>query len=377
MGRRFWMAVAVLGFGALSTRGALPTSLKGPVATLRAVGAEGHGNEAAGTAWKRVAAAPGSAVPALLEAMDGANDYALNWLRSAIEAIEQRERSSRSSGITLPARAIEAFLKDTRHHPKARRLAYEILTRLDKPAAERLLPGFVSDPANDLRRDAVDLLATGAARKAETDKPGAIAAYREALGHAREADQLDLLAKKLTDLGEKVDLQRTFGWVTRWKLVGPFDNTGGAGFNTAYPPESGINPTAEYDGKKGRVRWVDFTSKSDYGLIDFNLPFGSIKEVSGYAQTDFWSDKARTVQLRLGCKNGWKIWVNGAFIFGRDEYHRSMEIDQYRLPIHLKAGRNEILVKCCQNEQTEDWTKEWEFQLRITDDQGTPILSTR
>ena len=377
MGRRFWMVVAALGFGGLSTSGAVPASLKGPVAVLRAVGAEGRGNDAAAAAWKRVAAAPGSAVPALLESMDGANDYALNWLRSAIESIEQRERATRTSGTSLPARQIEAFLKDTRHHPKARRLAYEILTHIDPPAAARLLPGFVSDPANELRRDAVNLLASNAAQKAATDKAGAIAAYREALGHAREADQLDDLAKRLTDLGEKVDLQKTFGWVTGWRLVGPFDNTGGSGFDTAFPPESGINLTAEYDGKKGRVRWVDFTSKNDYGLIDFNAPFGLIKEVTGYAVTEFWADKPRTVQLRLGCKNGWKIWVNGSFVFGRDEYHRSMEIDQYRLPIQLKSGRNEILVKCCQNEQTEDWTKEWEFQLRLTDDQGTPIVSSR
>ena len=377
MGRRIGIAFAALGFGVLSTSGAMPTPLKGPVAVLRSVGAEGRGNDAAAAAWRRVADAPGSAVPALLESMDGANDYALNWLRSAIESIEQRERTARPTSPPLPAGAIEAFLKDTRHHPKARRLAYEILTRMDKTAPARLLPGFVSDPANDLRRDAVDLLAKGAAQKVATDKAGAIAAYRQALGHAREADQLDLLAKKLTDLGEKVDLQKTFGWITRWRLIGPFDNTTGAGFNTPFPPESGVNQATEYDGKKGRVRWVDFASKSDYGLIDFNVPFGSLKEVTGYAQTKFWSDKPRTVQLRLGCKNGWKIWVNGKFVFGRDEYHRSMEIDQYRLPIQLKAGRNEILVKCCQNEQTEDWTKEWEFQLRITDDQGTPIPSSR
>jgi hypothetical protein len=43
----------------------------------------------------------------------------------------------------------------------------------------------------------------------------------------------------------------------------------------------------------------------------------------------------------------------------------------------LKAGKNILLVKCTQNEQTQDWTKEWEFQLRVTDEQGTPIVSTR
>jgi hypothetical protein len=32
-----------------------------------------------------------------------------------------------------------------------------------------------------------------------------------------------------------------------------------------------------------------------------------------------------------------------------------------------------ILVKCCQNEQTETWTVEWQFQLRISDENGTAI----
>jgi len=41
--------------------------------------------------------------------------------------------------------------------------------------------------------------------------------------------------------------------------------------------------------------------------------------------------------------------------------------------VDLKPGRNALLVKLCQNEQVEDWTVEWEFQLRITDSLGTPI----
>ncbi len=89
----------------------------------------------------------------------------------------------------------------------------------------------------------------------------------------------------------------------------------------------------------------------------------------------FWSETSRPVEIRLGCKNGWKVWLNGQFIFGRDEYHRAAEMDQYRLPVQLTAGRNTLRVKCCQNEQTEDWTKEWEFQLRVTDAEGTPVFS--
>jgi hypothetical protein len=80
--------------------------------------------------------------------------------------------------------------------------------------------------------------------------------------------------------------------------------------------------------------------------------------------------------LRLGCKNGWKVWLNGKFVFGRDEYHRGTRIDQYRLPVELKKGSNTILLKLCQNADVKDWTREWEFQLRVCDASGTAILAT-
>ena len=110
-------------------------------------------------------------------------------------------------------------------------------------------------------------------------------------------------------------------------------------------------------------------------MVDFNKPFGMLKEVVGYAYTTFESESARPVELRLGCKNAWKIWLNGELVFGRDEYHRGMRIDQYRLPAQLKAGENTILVKLCQNEQTEEWTVQWQFQLRVCDASGTAVLA--
>ena len=81
------------------------------------------------------------------------------------------------------------------------------------------------------------------------------------------------------------------------------------------------------------------------------------------------------MELRLGCKNAYKIWHNGKLVFGRDEYHRGTRIDHYQLKINLTAGRNTLLVKLCQNEQKENWTKEWRFQLRVCDATGTAVLA--
>ena len=355
----------------VSVTGAVPAPA---LNALRSVGPEGQGHEAAQRAWPLVAAVPAKDLPQLLAALDGANDYAMNWIRTAIEAVAQREMGS---GGTLPVASLEQFLKDTRHNPKARRLCFDLIRQADPKAAEALVPGFLNDPSNDLRREAVDRLIAEAGKQVASDKAAARNTYRQALQAAREADQIESLAKTLGDLGEKVDLTQTFGWVTRWKLIGPFDNTGNKGFTEAYPPETVLDPKAEYPGKSGTVRWVDAEAQGDYGMVDFNKPFGAIKEVAGYAMAEFVSDKSRPAEIRLGCKNGWKVWLNGKFLFGRDEYHTGAEIDQFRLPVQLKAGTNVLLVKCTQNGQTEDWTKEWEFQLRVTDAQGTPIRSTR
>ena len=57
------------------------------VASLHAVGAEGHGNAAAGQALQRLANGGADTLPALLAAMDGANPFAANYLRGAVEVI--------------------------------------------------------------------------------------------------------------------------------------------------------------------------------------------------------------------------------------------------------------------------------------------------
>jgi hypothetical protein len=53
-----------------------------------------------------------------------------------------------------------------------------------------------------------------------------------------------------------------------------------------------------------------------------------------------------------------------------------MQLDQYRVPATLHPGRNQILLKVCQNEEVESWTVEWQFQIRVCDAVGSAILST-
>jgi hypothetical protein len=348
-----------------SLEAALPEALK----ALGAVQREGQGNEAACVAWKEVVAAGPTALPALLAATGNGSRVADNWLRLAGDAIVDNALREKKP---LPLDKVEAFLRDTAHADAARQLAFDLLHQADATRTEALEPSLLSDPVQELRRGAVQRLLDSAKSK---DGEEAKALYLQALAAVRDEDQTRIVSNKLKKLGVPVDLPRHFGFLMKWQVIGPFDNSGKKGFDTVFPPENEIKLDAAYDGKSGRVKWQSVESKDDYGKLDFNKPLGMLKEVTGYATATFESATERDAELRLGCKNGWKIWLNGELLFGRDEYHRGQQMDQYKLKCHLKKGANIVLVKCCQDEQKEEWTVEWEFQLRVCDPAGSAILA--
>jgi len=372
-------AIAVT-FGSFILGSCLPGSVTsaradeaGAVAAIRAVGREGAGNEAAAAAWKELARSDAGRLPAILAAMDGANPLAANWLATAVDAV-----ASRASA--LPLAELRGFLADTAHDPHARRLAFELIRDRDPAAAETLVAGMLDDPSGELRRDAVArAVADAAAAGKDERKADATAGYRRALAAARDVDQIKAITTALEGLGEKVDLPRQFGFLVDWRVVGPFDNAGGAGFAAEYPPERGVDLAAAVAGRDGPVSWKPLSSADPYGMVDLNVAYpgadGGLKEVVGYAFTEYAAPAECDAEVRLGCKNAWKLWHNGRFVFGRDEYHRGMKIDQYRLPIRLTAGPNTFLLKLCQDAQKQEWTKEWQFQLRVCDRTGAAILA--
>ena len=303
----------------------------------------GSGNREAAAAWKQVAAAKPQELETILSAIDGSKPLAANWLRMAVETIAER---SLVEGTPLPVKRLERFALNTEHDSRARRLAFEWLRRADATAADRLIPGFLHDPSVEFRRDAVDrLLREGRDRLAKDETVAATTAFETALGGARDTDQVNEIVKQLRALGKEVDVPEHFGFLMNWQVIGPFDNTALVGFANDFPPEHEFKADARYPGKSGEVRWTSFSTDDDFGMVDLNQPLGKLKEVVGYARTTFVSDREQEVELRLGCKNAWKVWLNGELLFGRDEYHRGIQIDQYRMPAKLRAGTNDIMIK--------------------------------
>ncbi len=345
------------------------------LATLKAVGPDGQGAVAAAKAVEELGAEGVPAVMPTLAAFDGAGPLAENWLRAALETIADR---ARRDGSELPNAELEAFVLKTANDPRARRFAYELLLAGDSSANERLLPGMLDDPSPELRRDAVALTSDRGDQLIKDGKQKeAVAQLRKALSGATDQDQVTAIAKSLETLKVEIDIPQHFGFLTNWKIVGPFNNRDKVGFAAVYPPEKKIDLAAAHDGQLGEVKWAGYSTDDDFGIFDVAKQIKNYKGSVMYATTEFESAAAQDVDIRLGTPNSWKLWLNGKLLFDREEYHRGMEVDQYQVKAHLKAGRNVLLLKVCQNEQTDSWAQRYQFQLRVCDASGRAILSSK
>lgn len=336
-------------------------------AAIRAVGENSGGAAEARAAKDAIVAGGRKNLLPVLNAFKGSSLLATNWLRSAFESIADAEIKA---GRSLPKADLLAFVKDTSGSPAARRLAYEWLLKRRPELSDELIPQMLLDPSPEFRRDAVARLIDQAS---EASGDEATALYRKAFSGAVHEDQVKTISKALRAANIEINLQQHFGFLASWKIVGPFDNKDKKGFPISYPPEDHLDLNAEYDGQLGKVKWQAVSTDDDYGLVDIAKQIENYKGSLMYATTTYQSAKDQSVEVRLGTPNAWKLWVNGELVFQREEYHRGTKMDQYKVPVHLKARRNTVLLKICQNEQEDSWAQRYQFQIRVCDSTGSGI----
>lgn len=373
--RRFGAGVAGLLLTTVTAAFVCADDTSDAIAVLRAVQPGATDSAAAREAVHRLSGYGSPALMPLLYGFRDASPLAANWLRNAFEQLIDAEiRASRK----LPQPELEAFVLDQSQSPHARRLVYEKLKQSDPSIEDRLIPDMLLDASPEFRRDAVARLISEAA--AIPDATKATQLYRKAINGAVHEDQVKTIAEALRKNNETIDIQKHFGFLTDWSIIGPFDNKDEKGFAVAYGPELEIKTSkapdlqAEYDGQLGKVRWQPVTTTDDYGIIDIAKQLENYKGSLMYAATTWNSSKDQQAEIRLGTPNSWKLWVNGEMVFEREEYHRSSKLDQYRVPVTLKSGVNTLMFKVCQNEMTQDWAQRYQFQIRICDSTGSAIL---
>lgn len=343
--------------------------------TIKAVGPEGEGNPAAQKAWKKLVSKNMDALLPTLDAMGSANFRAQNWLRAAVNSIVSNAQKKNQS---VPVNQLKTFLQKSPEAGAARKLAYDLIANHDPNANAELLPTFINDPSSELRRAAIaHQLKIADAQAKNGNKEAAKTQYQSLLAAARDEDQIEDIVKKLKPFGVNVDLQELYGFITRCYLITPFDSRNGIGYAKVYPPENEIDLSKTYEGKEGeKAKWQTASTTDPHGVFDLNEILGKLKGTVAYAYIVVNSPKAQPVEVRAGSITAIKLFLNGKEIFGREEYHHGMRLDQHVGLGTLKKGRNEILIKVCQNEQTERWAQKWQFQVRLTDYLGGPIPYT-
>jgi hypothetical protein len=277
--------------------------------------------------------------------------------------------------------SLQKILADKNLDPAARYWAFTVLSSGDSKKRDQMLETMLEDPALELRYEAVKL---GQSQAAKLKEGGAEAAklkdaYQKLLASARLPEQIQEIADSLKAVDVEVDLLEHFGFISEWQTIGPFANLKQSAFDVVYGPEKEylahktVNLNEKHDGKAGKVAWQPVSTKEKDGGIDLNPVFNKEKGAIAYAFAEFNLSKPLECQVRLGCINANKVWVNGELKLTNEVYHAGSQIDQYVAPVKLIAGKNTILIKACQNEQTESWAQDWKYQLRFTDASGMPI----
>jgi len=335
----------------------------------------GVGHPEAVAAMKVLNSVSADQIPVLLEALDGTNPISANWIRAAIQ-------KAVAGSKTLPVDPIVDYFLDQSKNPQGRWLAWQIVCNHEPKFREQTIATLVSDSSMPLREIGIakliaDATAIGAdvEKMDDSAKQRKLAILKSALADARDVEQIRSIAKSMSPLGVEVNVPEHLGLLPTWNLIAGFDNKDESGFDVAYGPEQ-VASTLElkkYKVGEEEVSWNATTTGEENGAVDLNKAIGKTKGVIAYAATTFESATGCDAQVRIGTPNAHKIWVNGELVMSNEIYHNSNSIDKFTASVKLKKGDNQVLVKLCQNEQTEPWAQDWSFQLRFCDATGKPI----
>lgn len=161
------------------------------------------------------------------------------------------------------------------------------------------------------------------------------------------------------------DVAHQLGFITQWKVVGPFNNRANQGFcRMTYPPEQKIDLDATYEGLDQQVSWQPVLSQNPLGLVDLTQVYGQKAYVIAYAFTQIKSPTSKNVQLRIKTDDGIKIWVNGRKISTIDV---PLEMTDDAIPVKFEKGINTLLLKIPQK------TDFWAFTIQVTTPNGDPV----
>jgi hypothetical protein len=187
--------------------------------------------------------------------------------------------------------------------------------------------------------------------------------------------------------------------IRNWNLIGPFPNENDQGFTYVYPPEKEFDPSRKYPGWGGQeVAWKRYFGDEPYltqgrwGVLwpetnggpfvstSHIVQFNQVLETAGkpwivsYALTHLYSPTERQALLVLAADNNERVWLNHQLVFERLQHPFWYELNDNwadRIPVELKAGWNELLVKVGLGREA--GSGYYGFTLRVADRNGETL----
>lgn len=210
------------------------------------------------------------------------------------------------------------------------------------------------------------------------------AAVREALTDLSKDTRLDparrvlasrLLARALERAGDVTAasaLRDSLGYVTQFRVVGPFDNEGKLGFATEMPPErdrmQAPDLMATFEGKERPVGWRTLPpALAHRGIVPLGNVWRPTQQVCGFAETFVNSTQARTLSLWFGAGGASQVYWNGRVVLQDEAYRTAAFADRQAVFVNARRGWNRLLVKECVAEE------HLGFYLRLGDVTGAPV----
>lgn len=314
------------------------------------------------------------AIPTILNAMRSQPLTVVNFLRCAFDDIADQELAA--GGKNVDRKALRTIMEDSQHSGYARRLALDLLDRLEPGTTHRFLLSQLGDI--EFSADAVgETLVRATEINNAGDTIGATTLLKTAFSATVEPEQTRIVAAQLKQLGAQADVAGHLGTVTHWQIVGPFPGRDMKAVTDVFPPEEKIDLAATYDGKSGLIAWKSFTQDSNDEWIDFKKVLGDADDAIAFATANVVSDRDQEVELRAGADDNLQLWVNGERVLASIEYYQRPRTDRHRIKVRLKPGSNTILAKVCEAKlppgPPSGGPARWQFGLRIVDERGHGI----
>lgn len=260
---------------------------------------------------------------------------------------------------TVRAAAYQTIRRAARGTPPGGIVAY-----LAKPLAST--EKAIYQPALELLRD----------RLGRVEVPAALVALDHFLA-GKDAAARKLAAaiiEAYADPAGMETLARAQGFPSPWAIIGPFtagqDNAQEA-IDAAFPPEQEIDLKKSYDTADGqKVGWSLLQANRADGVVDFGFIYqreGQDESAKtgrvAYAAVQVVSKNECDAELGVVARGQLALWLNA-----QKMPVQAQEKEQSRLPVHLKAGPNLLLVKCASA-----GGREWQFQLQLLSKEGVRL----